>query len=84
MRKDIDNLGDLDLCIEARLDILKKIEKRLNIFIYDRDLEVLVKQPRAFESFLLAVAGKNIHIDKIRELPAWAMSEKSRFVAPIF
>ena len=84
LRKDIDNLTDLDLCVEARLDILKKIEKKLKIFIYDRDLEVLVKRPRAFESFLLAVAGKNIHINKISKLPTWTMPEKTRFVVPDF
>lgn len=83
-KKDILNLSDLDLCIEARLDIIKKIEKKLKIFIYDHDLEILVKKPRAFDSFLLAVMGRNIHLDQIYKLPNWTLPERTRFTVPDF
>lgn len=83
-KKDILNLSDLDLCVEARLDIIKKVEKHLNIFIYDHDLEILVKKPRAFESFMLAVTGRNIHLEQVRELPEWTLPKQSRFTIPLF
>lgn len=83
-RKDIDLLNDIELGVEARLDIIRKIEKNLSIFIYDRDLEILVRQPRAFESFLMAVAGQNIQIGKSRKLPEWTQPEETKFVAPAF
>ncbi len=83
-RKDIELLNDIEQGIEARLDIIKKIEKELSIFIYDRDLEILVKQPRAFESFLMAVAGQNIQDSKNRKLPEWTQPEETKFIAPCF
>tara|TARA_R110000868_G_C10939112_1_gene766929 strand:- start:1199 stop:2143 length:945 start_codon:yes stop_codon:yes gene_type:complete len=84
MRKDIDQLSDIELCVEARLDIIKKIEKHLSIFIYDRDLEILVRQPRAFESFLMALAGQNIQEGKSRNIPSWTQPEETKFIAPNF
>lgn len=83
-RKDIELLNDIELGIEARLDIIKKIEKELSIFIYDRDLEILVRQPRAFESFLMAVAGQSIQENKNRKLPEWTQPEETKFIAPGF
>jgi hypothetical protein len=43
MKKDISLLNDVDIGIEARLDTIKKIESKLDIFIYNHDLEILVK-----------------------------------------
>ena len=83
-RKDIDLLSDIEFGVEARLDIIKKIEKKLAIFIYDRDLEILARQPRAFESFLMAVAGQNIQIGKNRKTPDWTGPEQTKFIAPNF
>lgn len=83
-RKDIDLLGDIELGVEGRLDIIRKIEKNLSIFIYDRDLEILVKQPRAFESFLMAVAGQNIQENRARKIPDWTQPEQTKFIAPNF
>lgn len=83
-KKDIMNLSDLDLSVEARLDIIKKIEKHLKIFIYDHDLEILVKKPRAFESFILAVTGRNMHLSEVQKLPEWTLPERTRFIAPKF
>jgi hypothetical protein len=83
-KKDIQNLSHLELGIEAKLDIIKKIEKKLNIFIYDNDLEMLVKNPRAFESFLLAVTGQRILLDKHRKLPDWTLPKDTKFIVPDF
>jgi hypothetical protein len=83
-KRDIFNLLDIELGAEGRLDILKKIELRLGIFIYDHDLEELVKNPRAFDSFLLALGGKNIYENKLRELPEWTRPTETQFIVPHF
>lgn len=84
MKKDMANLSDLEMCVEARLDIIRKVEQALKIFIYDKDLEMVVKNPRAFESFLLAVAGQMHHLGHSLELPEWTKPEITNFVIPDF
>ncbi len=83
-KKDAFIFMDIEQGVDARLDLIKAIEQKFNLFIYDYDLEILVKNIRAFESFLLALAGKNIHQKNIRTLPNWADFDKSKFVVPIF
>lgn len=82
--KDIKNTTDLELGVEAKVNIIKKIEKKLNIFIYEHDLEVLVRNQRAFDSFLLAIAGQRKLIDKLVELPKWTNPNGTNFILPIF
>lgn len=82
-KRDIVQLSDIELGMEARLDIIKKIESKLKVFIYDHDLEILVKNPRAFESFLLAIVGQNIHLNQNQKIPDWATGSSS-FVIPQF
>lgn len=84
MKKDISLLNDVDIGIEARLDTIKKIENKLDIFIYNHDLEILVKNPRAFDSFLLALAGQNVLQEKNVSLPDWTKPEDTKFIIPNF
>ena len=84
LKKDISLLNDIDIGIEARLDTIKKIESKLDIFIYNHDLEILVKNPRAFDSFLLALAGQNVLQKKNRELPDWTKPKETNFIIPNF
>jgi hypothetical protein len=84
LQKDIFNMGDIDIGVEARLDIIKAIEKHLNVFIYDHDLEILVQNPRAFESFLLAVAGQNKINERNQNLPNWTRPQEVSFIVPNF
>ncbi|MDD0851576.1 hypothetical protein HBN50_00655 [Halobacteriovorax sp. GB3] len=84
LKKDIINMSDLDLGPEARLDIIKKIESSQNVFIYDKDLETLVKNPRAFDSFILAISGQCYQLSSTRTLPDWAEPSKTRFLIPKF
>lgn len=84
MKKDISLLNDVDIGIEARLDTIKKIESKLDIFIYNHDLEILVKNPRAFDSFLLALAGQNVLQAKNVVLPSWTKPEDTKFIIPNF
>lgn len=84
LKKDIELLSDIELGTEIRLDVIKKIENKLDIFIYNHDLEILVKNPRAFDSFLLALAGQNILKEMSLPLPAWTNPESTRFIIPQF
>lgn len=84
LNKDIQGLTDLEEVVESRLDIIEKIEASLNIFIYDHDLEILVKNPRAFESFILSVLGQNRHQGHCGQLPKWTLPERTRFLVPSF
>ncbi len=83
-KNDLLRLKDIDGAVEGKLEILRKLESALNIFIYNSDLEVLTKNVHAFESFLLALAGMNIYGNKIKEIPPWAMNNSAQFVAPTF
>jgi len=84
LKKDVDLLSDIDIGFEARLDFIKKLETNLNIFIYNHDLEILVKNPRAFDSFMLALAGQNIVQEKFVKLPEWTEPNKTKFIIPSF
>ena len=84
LKRDIHNMSDIEEGINARLDIIKKIEARLNIFIYDHDLELIVKNPRAFDSFILAVTGQRNLLEKVRDLPPWTNPSKTRILVPDF
>ena len=81
---DIKNLGDFELMASAKLNILKDIESALNLFIYDHDLEILIKNPRAYDSFILALSGRNIQLNKIRKVPDWAEIKEGPFILPEF
>jgi hypothetical protein len=83
-KKDIDLLYDIDLGYEIRLETIKKIEAKLDIFIYNHDLEILVKNPRAFDSFLLSLSGQNVLQEKNRKLPDWTMPKETNFIIPNF
>lgn len=84
LKKDIELLSDIELGTEIRLDVIKKIENKLDIFIYNHDLEILVKNPRAFDSFLLALAGQNILQEKSLTMPEWTSPNSTRFIIPQF
>jgi hypothetical protein len=81
---DLQKLQDLEEGAKGREIILGKIEKSSNIFIYDTDMEILVKNPRAFDSFLLAVTGQSIHMNRVKKIQPWAMNNEASFVAPNF
>jgi len=81
---DLQKLMDLEEGAKGRELILKKIEKHLNIFIYDTDMEILLENPRAFDSFLLAVTGQAFHMKKINTIDIWALNDQAAFVAPSF
>lgn len=82
-KKQIALLSEIEGAPEARLEIIRRIETGLGVFIYDHDLEVLVENPKAFDSFLLALVGQNIQQNLNYAAPAWVV-EQSSFVIPRF
>jgi hypothetical protein len=70
--------------IRFRSHIIETLESKLGLFIYDQDLSVLVRQPRAFASFLLAVAGLRRQQGDFYQLPKWALEQSSQFFVPHF
>lgn len=83
-RKNLIELHDLTLAPIARMEIIRGIEKKCSIFIYEHDLEMIVKNPKAFDSFLLAVAGKNLRTKSIRPIPDFGEKERPSFIIPNF
>ncbi|MCK5072324.1 MAG: hypothetical protein KAQ98_02790 [Bacteriovoracaceae bacterium] len=81
---DIFATRNIDSSAGARLAILRKLERKMNLFIYDQELEILMKNPKAFNSFILALAGHRLHLGKIRQMPIWTESEVTNFILPIF
>lgn len=77
-------LFDLDLATSAREQIVRNIEKHMEIFIYDNDLETIIKNSQAFESFLLSVVGQKMLMNGLRKIPVWGNSDGGNFIVPIF
>jgi len=83
-KKHLVELQDINLNTLARVRVAKEIETKLNIFIYKNDLELISKNPKAFDSFLLAVAGQSLILKKYREIPEFGLQDNSKFIAPTF
>jgi hypothetical protein len=83
-KKNIMELQDISLGTLARLEVVRAIEKKLGIFIYERDMESIVKNPRAFDSFLLSVSGTRLLKGEIKPIPDFNELESPRFIAPQF
>jgi hypothetical protein len=77
-------LFDLDLASSAREQIVRNIERHMEIFIYDNDLETIIKNTQAFESFLLSVVGQKMLMNGLREIPIWGNSDGGNFIVPSF
>jgi hypothetical protein len=83
-KEEIRLLSEVEQGVLSRLNLIKCLEKTLNIFIYDHDLEMLIHRPRAFESFMLAVAGRCAQAKKLRHIDAWANAKEVNFAVPQF
>ena len=77
-------LKDIELGASSRLAIAESVAKELNIFIYDHDLALIAKNPRAFTSFLLGVVGQRLVLKKITHIPKWCQPSAPTFVVPQF
>lgn len=77
-------LFDLDLATSAREQIVLEIEEHMQIFIYENDLQTIIKNSQAFESFILSVVGQRMLMNGLREIPRWCNSDGENFIVPTF
>lgn len=80
--KELMGLSDIELAPHARLTIIRKIEKSFNLFVYDNDLDILVKKPRAFNSFIMSFNALLLYQGKTQTLPEWTNPKDSLLVVP--
>lgn len=64
--------------------ILGEVEKKLNIFLYGHEEEILIRSPKAFASFLLSLAGQCLVRSKKKDIPEWVGIDRERWVIPNF
>jgi hypothetical protein len=83
-KKNLLELQDMNVSTLARVQVAKQIEKKLNIFIYQKDLEIISKNPKAFDSFILAIVGKNLIMEQTKKIPDFGVKDNSKFVIPKF
>lgn len=83
-KKHLIELDDLNLAPLARIQVAKLIEKKCNIFIYEKDLELIAKNPKAFDSFLLAVSGQCLVQGKTEKIMDFGEKEPPKFIVPRF
>jgi hypothetical protein len=77
-------LFDLDLASAAREQIIINIEKNMEIFIYENDLETIIRNTQAFDSFILSVVGQRMLMNGLREIPGWINTDGGNFIVPSF
>ncbi|WP_408099155.1 hypothetical protein ACJVC5_09610 [Peredibacter sp. HCB2-198] len=77
-------LFDLDMASSAREQIILNIEKHMEIFIYENDLETIIKNSNAFDSFILSVVGQRMLMNGLREIPDWGNTDGGNFIVPMF
>lgn len=83
-KKNILELQDMNVSTLARVRIAKSIEEKLSIFIYHKDLELISKNAKAFDSFILAVVGQRLILERLKTIPEFAKKEDSKFIIPCF
>jgi hypothetical protein len=77
-------LFDLDLAAAAREQIIENIEHHMGIFIYENDLETIMKNSHAFDSFILSVVGQRMLMNELRQIPSWGNADGGNFIVPTF
>jgi hypothetical protein len=83
-QKTLREYTDLDLGANSKLNIIKGLESGFEIFIYNKDMETLLKKRGAFDSFLLAIAGARLYKKQNIELPSWTDFQGTNFLVPQF
>lgn len=84
LKKDLEALKDIEEAPLTRIKITKSIEKKLGIFIYMKDLELIAQNSKAFDSFLLALSGHNLISKKNKTISSYGEQDKVALIAPNF
>ena len=83
-KKQIVKLKDIEEGAVMRMEIIKAIEDKLKVFIYNHDFNLMTENPRAFLSFILAVAGQKVIEGETVEVPPWCYNREQSFFIPKF
>ncbi len=77
-------LFDLDMASSAREQIILNIEDHMEIFIYENDVDTIIKNSQAFDSFILSVVGQRMLMNGLRDIPEWGNTDGGNFIVPSF
>jgi hypothetical protein len=83
-KKQLLTLMDINQAPLARLEIVRALTHRLHLIITEMQYDKLVRNPRAFSSFLLAIAGLKLESKNYYDLPQYTEPDKTRFFVPYF
>lgn len=83
-KKQLITLTDINQAPLARLEIVRALTHRLHLIITETQYDKLVRNPRAFSSFLLAIAGLKLEKQSFYDLPNYTEPEKTHFFVPYF
>jgi hypothetical protein len=56
----------------------------INDNIIENDLETIIKNEQAFDSFILSVVGQRMLMNGLREIPEWGTSDGANFIVTSF
>ncbi len=83
-KKQLLTLTDINQAPLSRLDIVRALTHRLHLVITETQLDKLVRHPRAFSSFLLAIAGLKLESLNYYDMPEYTEPEATHFFVPYF
>lgn len=83
-KKHLLELNDINVATLTRVQVARQIEKKCKIFLYDKDLELISKNPKAFDSFILSVAGMQHVKNKTRKVDDYGEKDPPKFIVPLF
>lgn len=83
-KKQLIALVDINQAPLARLEIVRALTHQLHLIITESQYDKLVRNPRAFSSFILAVAGTKLQSKNVYSLPDFADVSSSHFFVPYF
>lgn len=83
-KKQLLTLSDIHQAPLSRLDIVRALSHRLHLVITETQLDKLVRHPRAFTSFILAISGIKLDSHRFYDLPRYTEPEKTHFFVPYF
>jgi hypothetical protein len=83
-KKHLMALDDINIATLTRLQVAREIEKKCNVFLYDKDLEMISKNRKAFDSFILSVAGRQLILNQTRKVENFGEVNPPKFIVPVF
>ncbi len=80
LKKNLIDMQSIETAVLGRMDILKQVEEKLDVFMYENDREVMIKNPRAFQSFILTLSGRCL----LEDSPSVFLNSEKNFFIPQF